>query len=354
MTTSSLNMSKKISESISILDVKDRNEYDLYWFLEHVFGQETVNLFLSKERENLKKRITEKVSKNKTKGRTIEIERVKKLTPWEFRNTYLKWGVPVIMEGAAAEWECVKKWTPEFLAEMYGDDKVTLIDASPENVNNVNFVPEETTLRQVLMEMDDRPIKKYSRFNRILHEHPELEKDFDMNWLLSMRNLVHSGRTFQVFIGGKGTKTNIHCAAEHNLFTQVYGRKHWIIYPPEYDCALEPVVSRNPYFHTAFDPMNPDFEKYPAMEYLDRYECTMEAGDVLFNPPSYWHHVSNLTGSIGVGFRWFAPDSFKIDFMQALLTILSTNPPFWFAALNRTNFPEIFTYKSRKKKGLFF
>ena len=28
---------------------------------------------------------------------------------------------------------------------------------------------------------------------------------------------------------------------------------------------------------------------------------------MLFNPPSWWHHVTNLENSIGVGFRWFSP-----------------------------------------------
>ena len=295
----------------------------------------------------MKKRILERVSNNE--GKLLQIDRVKNISVEEFKRTYLKHGVPVVIEGGGKEWNCVKNWNPQFIADKYGDDKVSLIDASPDDYNNISYQSEETTLRDVILTMDDRPIKKYSRFNRILHDHPELKKDFDMKWLLSMRNTISSGQTFQVFIGGKGTKTHIHCAAEHNLFTQVYGQKHWIIYPPEFDCVLEPSVTRTPYFHTAFDPDKPDYEKFPAMKYMDRYECLLEPGDILFLPPSYWHHVKNLSGSIGVAFRWFSADAFKVDFMQGLLTMISTNPPFILAARDRTNFAKIFTYMSRKQ-----
>lgn len=344
--------SESMAESIKNISKADRTQYAGLWFLDHVFGRDNVNKIFSKEREKAKERLIKNVSKEGKKARVLEIERVdgKNITLKEFKEKYLKEGVPVVLSGAAADWPCVKNWKPEFIADKYGDDEVSLIDASPAQMNNINYKPETTTLRDVIMTMDDGPIKKYSRFNRILHEHPELKKDFNMMWLLLARNFVSSGQTFQVFIGGKGTKTHIHCAAEHNIFIQVYGRKHWVIYPPEYDCALQPEVTRTPYFHTAFDPDHPDYEKYPAMEYLDRYECTLEAGDILFNPPSYWHHVTNLSGSIGVGFRWFAPDCFKIDFMQALLTVLSVNPPIWTATEHRTNFPKIFSYMNERKK----
>ncbi|MEK7435016.1 MAG: cupin-like domain-containing protein [Cyanobacteriota bacterium] len=325
-------------------------QYDTFWFFDHVLGKDNVNLFFEKNRNELKKEILKFVQKKEEKGKTYQIERRKNLTIEEFKNNYLRLSIPVVLEGAAKDWACVKNWTPEFLGEKYGSDEIQLIDASPSDFDDINYKIQKTTLKEVIMSMDDGPIGKYSRFNRILHDHPELKEDFDLKFLKSLRNTVSSGQTFQVFIGGKGTKTHLHCASEHNLFTQVYGRKHWTVYPPVYDCVLEPVVNRTPYFHSTFDPDKPDYEKFPAMEYLDKYECILEPGDIFFNPPSYWHHVNNLSGSIGVAFRWFALDAFKIDFMQTLLTIMSVNPPFILATKNRTDFPKIFEYMSRVNK----
>jgi hypothetical protein len=327
----------------------DRHEYERMWISEHLLGRHARNYWADR-REALRQRILERV-RHGQKGRVIRVERRKNLARDEFHRVYLRQGMPVVLQGAAQHWPCIKKWTPAFLAERYGDDPVQLIDAAPRDFENIDYNVEMTTLRDVILSMDDGPIGKYSRFNRILHEHPELTKDFDMQWLLTHRNRFCSGKTFQVFIGGKGTKTHLHCAAEHNLFTQVYGHKHWVLYPPEYDCVLEPPVDRTPYFHSAFDPDNPDYDKFPAMEYLDRYELELHPGDIFFNPPSWWHHVNNRSGSIGVAFRWFAPqDAFRIDRAQALLTLLAMNPPIWVAMQNRTDFPSIFAYMSRKRQ----
>ena len=50
-----------------------------------------------------------------------------------------------------------------------------------------------------------------------------------------------------------------------------------------------------------------------------------------------------MSDSIGVGFRWFnLVDSFKMNFMQTLLTFISTNPSILYATKNRTNFAKIF------------
>ncbi len=277
------------------------------------------------------------------KGQEIPVERRKHLSQREFFNSYYRTGTPVIFQGQAKHWECVKTWSPMWLAHHYGDDKVALIDAAPKNVAEIDYGLQYTTLADLIAEMDERPLEKYSRFNRLLYEHPELYAHFDVRWLKSFRTPLSSGQTFQVFIGGKNSRTHLHAAAEPNLFTQVYGQKHWVFYPPEYAVALRPPVKRNPYFHSIFDPDAPDYEAYPAMEYLDYYTCLLQPGDVLFNPASWWHHINNPTGSIGVGFRWFPPyNVWRMDWTQTLLTLFATNPPMWKILPNRDNFAHIF------------
>ncbi|MBT9548277.1 MAG: cupin-like domain-containing protein [Candidatus Sericytochromatia bacterium] len=321
---------------------KERQEYGRLWLLEHALGQK-IQTWSAQQRKQLDTRILNQLKR--TPGRVLPIERRKNLSLAEYKRVYLGKGIPVVLQGAAKDWPAVGKWSPAFLSEHYGQDQIMLIDASPANLQNISRKPELTTLADVIASMDGDALKKYSRFNRILHEHPELQADLDLNWLLSRRNTLCSGRTFQVFIGGKGSKTHLHSASEHNLFVQVYGEKHWIIYPPGYDCVLTPPVTGTPYFHSEFNPEAPDFDAYPAMQYLDRYECTLQPGDILFNPPSWWHHVSNLTHSIGIGFRWFSADAFKLDVTQALLTLFATNPPIWTATRFRTDFARIFTHR---------
>lgn len=333
----------------------ERALYEALWFLEHAAGvglkdPQALERWMEAPRAQLRTAIAERLAKQGTPGVVREIERVRDISPEEFHTHYLRQGRPVILEGFAERWPAVSKWTPEFIANLYGDDKVTLINAAPDDMNRIDYRAEETTLRDVILNMDREPLKKYSRFNRLLHEHPELKDDFDVPWLLSLRNLISSGDTFQVFIGGKGSRTHLHAAAEHNVFVQVYGRKHWTIYHPTVDTLLEPPVNRTPYFHSAFNPDEPDYERFPGMRYVDRYEFELAPGDVYFMPPSWWHHVNNPTGSIGVAFRWFAPvDCLRANPMQMLLTLMSVNPPIWEAMGNRTDFPKIFSVMSRRQ-----
>ncbi|MGV3523270.1 MAG: cupin-like domain-containing protein [Candidatus Sericytochromatia bacterium] len=325
--------------------------YRQHWLLEHLLGQRLTRRLRQAQPPELQTELLERL-RGQGPGRTVPIERRKELSLGEYRRVYLRLGIPVIWQGGARQWPCVQTWSPDWLAKRYGDDPLSLIDAAPSDMHEIDYQVRQTTLGELIREMDHKPLEKYSRFNRLLYDHPELAHDFDQAWLKARRNPICSGQTFQVFIGGKGSRTHLHAASEHNLFTQVYGQKHWLIYPPSYDCLLRPPVNRTPYFHSVFNPDDPDFEAFPAMQYVDRYEALLEPGDILFVPPSWWHHVNNPTGSIGVGFRWFAAgDAFRLDWTQALLTLLAVNPPIWSAMTHRTDFARIFGFMHRRQHG---
>ena len=281
-------------------------------------------------------------------GKKLQVSRVRDITLKEFKKKYLHKGIPVVLEGFAKEWGCTKEWNLESLSDRYGDDELTLID---ENHSSGEYVLSKTCLSDVLEAMRVGDISKYSRFNRLLYDHPELIEDFDLNWMTKARNKFSSGKTFQVFLGAKGSKTKLHAASEHNLFTQVFGQKHWYLISPKYDPVLRPLNLRAPYFHTDFDPAKPDYDKFPAAKYMDIYECLLNPGDVLFNPPSYWHQIENPSASIGVGFRWFnLYDSFKLNFSQAFLTLFAFKPTIFMASKHRTDFVKIFENLQKNKK----
>jgi hypothetical protein len=330
------------------LGIGTRFFYDFLWFVDHCLGPTRTDRILPRARERLSARARREISTS-GEGKRLPIPRVSEISVEDFKRDYLRRGRPVILAGAAAKWDCVGRWSPQFLAERYGTDPVALIDASPKVLENTDHQLEYTTLREVIESMGSGPLSKYSRFNTLLKDHPELTKDFDLGFLKRRRNALASGKTFQVFIGGAGTKTHIHADSEHNLFTQVHGKKNWILYPPGYDGLIDPVISRTPYFFTGFDPDHPDFERYPLMRYADSLEGTLEPGDILFVPPSWWHHVKNPEDSIGFGFRWFsAHDSFRQDFMMALLMMLAVDPPIYVATKHREDFTKIFSYRAKR------
>jgi len=330
---------------------KYRNQYQFWRILDHLFGNKAPASRFKEKRQKALDGIVSAMIDKEPPGSTKQVDRKKNISSYDLKNKYIRKGIPIIIEGKANDWECVKKWSMDWLYENYCNDKVALFDPLSSSSEKVNYEVEETTLKDVLDAVKSGDTSKYSRFNRLLYDHPELVKDFDWKWLYMMRNRISSGKTFQVFIGGKGTRTTLHCASEHNLFTQVYGKKHWYLFEPKCDIYLDPPINRSPYFFSRFDPENPDYQNFPATKYLTVWECELNPGDVLFNPPNWWHQVTNMSHSIGVGFRWFnQKDSMKTSFVNTLLTILSTNPPIWTATKHRTDFTHIFKYMNSKSK----
>jgi hypothetical protein len=324
-----------------------RVAHDGLWILEHFLGRERVDELLGDARGRLHDSMVARLER-RGEGRVYPVERREDpVGVDEFRERYAATSSPVVLAGAARSWPAVGKWTPEVFAERFGDDEITLINVAREEMRastTHETTSETATLREVIEGMR-RGSKKYSRFAPLLENHPELMGDIDADWLAARRGSTGVGRFYQMFIGGAGTSTAFHSAAGANLFTQVYGRKRWLIYPTSYNPTYSIVRNRAPFFFTSLDPDDPDEERYPLFRHAHGWEVTLEAGDVLYVPPFFWHQVDNPTDSIGVGFRWYhLPSLLRSSPTQLLLTLAATNPPLWVVRKNRANFNKVYSH----------
>jgi hypothetical protein len=285
---------------------------------------------LGKRRRKFYKNLTETL-KASGEGKIIPLERRKDLSLKEFREHYLRKGIPVILDGAAKDWDCVKKWSLDYFKELHGDDEALM--ATQENMNNY----EASTLREVIENIQSGG-KKYFRFYPFLNKHPEHIRDVDYKWLKERTNKFSFFDAFQVFIGGKDGGSLLHNANPPNLFIQVWGEKNWILYPQYYTMVIDPDPVRNIYRNAPnrkdgkpFDPFAPDYSHpYELYKYIDGYSADLKPGDILWNPPHYWHTIKNPTDAIGMGYRWAAPFyAFKITPFYMFLDICAYNPPIW-------------------------
>ncbi len=312
------------------IKASQRLEYGIYQFLDHFFQRRRVMKVFGKRRKAFYEKLHETLKKS-GEGKAIEIERRTNLSLKEFRKDYLSKGIPVIMEGAANEWDCVKKWSFDYFKELHGTDEVVL--TSGRDKENYECI----TLADIIDNVNEGG-KKYYRFYPLLSRHPEHIKDFDYKWLRERKNRYTWFEEFRVFMGGKGTTTGLHSENRGNLFVQTFGEKKWIIYPPYYTSVIDPRPVRNAYrganFKTEkfeFDLFNPVYEPpFDKFKYIDHYETLLKPGDILWVPTFYWHTVINSTNSIGVGYRWFNPlVSFKIAPLYMFLDYFVTKPPIW-------------------------
>ncbi|MBC7882581.1 MAG: cupin-like domain-containing protein [Anaerolineae bacterium] len=319
------------------IPTSERIKFNALWMISHLFGPRNDDTYLFENSlKTLRQRVGENLAKG-PKGKIFPIDRVDSISRQEFQEKYQKRSLPVVITGAAKEWVCCKTWSPEMFAERYGDDPVTLLSMSVEEVGGAKFKPigETVSLRELVKRLRSGEKDFYWRFSPLLHNHPELQKDFDDKWLESFREKRSVMSLFQLFVGAGGTNTALHNAPASNLFVQVYGQKHWLIYPPEYNSVFHPPLRRAPYFFSHLNPEHPDQQNYPGCEHLDGYEVLLNPGDVLYIPPYAWHYVTNPSDSIGVGYRWFAPRAaMSASVTQTLLTALSSNPPVIRNAIN--------------------
>lgn len=102
---------------------------------------------------------------------------------------------------------------------------------------------------------------------------------------------------YQLFLGHAGQGATVHCAMTVNLFRQISGRKKWYFLPPSQTPYLRAKIFTNGYAATShtLQPLR-DAPGSPWFGRLERYTATLEPGDLMINPPWWWHSVENLPG----------------------------------------------------------
>lgn len=111
----------------------------------------------------------------------------------------------------------------------------------------------------------------------------------------------------QFFIGKQGTGSPFHNAPVYNMFYQIHGTKKWWFVDP-YDTILcYPIIllGRASSLICCLWPIEYNEKAFPLFKYCPTYTTELYPGDVLFNPPWWWHCTKNTTESnIAVASRW--------------------------------------------------
>ena len=234
------------------------------------------------------------------------IDRVENITRQEFEENYLNPQVPVVIKNFfGSEAPLYHKWSYDYFIENIGDVEIGVYD-------------DESTQRR-----DDRSYKSadnkmlFGEYLQLIQEKPTTKRIFLFNIFKHMPQLKEdyqfpkiTGKYLKklpfVFFGGKGAVTRIHQDMDFsNVFlTELTGKKRVVLFHPKYSKHLY----RYPFgVHSSVDPLSPDFNKYPAMEYAEGLDITLEKGETLFMPSGYWHHIVYEESSFGIAIRSLSP-----------------------------------------------
>jgi lysine-specific demethylase 8 len=201
---------------------------------------------------------------------------------------------PLILEGAAADWKAVKRWSPAYLAETVGDIQVTpsvgLPDTEvPYNHRDKDFRQSMTVRAFVeLMQTGDRCyIDQLS-----VHNLPNLERDFDFE-ALSPPDIKAC-----ILWVGASTRSGLHFDYVDNLFAQVHGTKLVIVAAPEEAHHLH--IFPDSHTKSQIAPEHPDLEAHPRFALATLAQAILQPGDILYLPRAWWHYFASSESSISL------------------------------------------------------
>jgi hypothetical protein len=247
-----------------------------------------------------------------------KIERRSGLTAQQFMREYVIPNKPVILTDQARNWKAMQVFTPEFFQKNFPDKRGSIKD-------------KEYTLGQYVEMMmtstEDNPAPYPFKLDidlKFQELKPYLESGFEIlcfNRLKSRllnRRIMPYAATFEIFFGGpSGWFPYLHydLYGLYAIVTQVYGRKQFIVYPPE-DARYMYPDPEHPWMSTIEHYWNPDFNKYPDFAKARPVTDVIHPGETIFVPKGYWHTAKSLEPTISIAqdllthYNW---DIFKRD-----------------------------------------
>lgn len=215
------------------------------------------------------------------------VDTVRSIGKADFQALYFQPLKPVVIQGLAGNWPALSKWTPDFFRKVHGDKPVKVYDSSfteagSHYMSGIRTLPLAQYIDLVMTTEQDLRMFLYN----IKSEIPELAEDIDFPELAD----GISKQFLFMFFGCKGSVTQMHFDIDmsHVMHTAIHGRKTVYLFPYEQGQNLH----RYPFTCRSYvDVERPDFARFPRLEKLEGYKLTLEAGETLYMPSGYWHHM---------------------------------------------------------------
>ncbi|MGO3181404.1 MAG: cupin-like domain-containing protein [Aequorivita sp.] len=235
--------------------------------------------------------------------KTTEIPRVQNISKADFIKNYYKPQKPVLIEGLTKNWKAFEKWNLDYIQQHANDQIVPLYNNVPTKGKQNSAEPAtEMKMTDYIELIKTKPTDLRIFFYDLKGKLPELLKDFEYPDI----GLKFFKRLPVLFFGGEGSKVLPHYDMDlaDLVHFHFHGTKEVMLFSPKQTKYIYkiPFAVHN---LESIDLDNPDFNEYPALEYLEGIQATMKHGDALYMPSGYWHFIKYLDGGFSMTLRAF-------------------------------------------------
>jgi len=154
-----------------------------------------------------------------------------------------------------------------------------------------------------------------SNVTNVFDKYPDLIPETDVSTLETISGGHMDSK--QMFVGvTRGSGTGLHNAFTNNFYLNIEGQKTWTFFNPNNTPLLYPYFSKTGVYNAGesrfYKYGKTDLTKFPLMKYCDYYEYTIQPGEILYNPASWWHAIYNETElTVAMSTRWVFPDYYS-------------------------------------------
>jgi hypothetical protein len=200
---------------------------------------------------------------------------------------------PLVITGAIERWHWMaKELTPDVLVTRFGDQQLT-------TAGETNGTRTETVAAFMQRCRNGTNAASAGLAPKVMRNavgYPDYFAPADYRWPF-------------FFMGAKGAVSPIHRDLAHNLAVHVFGEKRWRLFSPDQADLLYPTagVEDGPSAQTCqVDVEAPDLERYPLFTQARPIDMVVKAGEILFVPSGWFHHVNTLDLCLNIAYslKW--------------------------------------------------
>ncbi|ASK31304.1 cupin [Chryseobacterium sp. T16E-39] len=230
-----------------------------------------------------------------------KVDVVNDISKEDFQKKYFTKKKPLLIKNFAARWDGFDLWSLSYIREKAGEQEVPLYDNKPANASKSSDAPAtHMKMKDYIDTIKSKPSDLRIFFYIITDRLPELLKNFTYPDL----GIKFFKRLPTLFFGGSEAHVLMHYDVDLGDFMHIHfeGRKRILLFDQEQSAFLYKVPLS---VHTVYDVdyENPDYKKFPALQYAKGYEIFMEHGDALFIPGAFWHFNRYLEPGFSLSLR---------------------------------------------------